>query len=337
MKKYLVWSGFGVLLVGLIGATAYWFLLREEPKPTRGFRDRSLEMVPPVAFPMKGKTFVVPVQPDTTVTLNLVAPSTKRDYPMARFAIASGTGEGELYVMDDIATPLINNRRAVPLVVKLPGSNEQYYLALIDETATDFKHLTSLFLGESLQIKAVQFDEQNITVTYLVHDRGQVPSEIPKIETTAIIDMTTLAFIQEGRKPWLEVDTATREFTGTYWWQRTVNVDGSEITPSVPNTFSLIFDGSLVTLKTDCNTGSTNYTAPVGTSTSLTFGSVTATKMFCNSQEEGPYFNMVMAITAFAETADGNLAFTLSDGRTMQFVREGNTIEFETIEAATTP
>jgi heat shock protein HslJ len=327
MKKYLVIGG-GVIVLLATAVAGYWFFIHEKEKPPRYTRDPNAWTVPPVTYPMKGKTFVVPEVENTTVTLDLIFPSTKHDYPMGRFALASGTGEGQLYAMDDLATGLENGLRAVPVVVTGAGSGSFTYLAIIEESDTTFAHKKSLFLGDRIRITGVTRSGNEVTVAYGVHDHNQSMAEVPAIATTAIIDIANGTFVQEGRKPWIEATQVAKSFAGKYLWQKTVTESGEEITPSTAGVFSLLFDGPRITLGTDCNTGSSEFTPPAGTSTSLTFGAVASTKKFCESSEEGPYFEMITAVRAYEEAEDGTLTFTLTDGREMVFVREGQVLEF---------
>jgi heat shock protein HslJ len=329
MKKYLLIGGLLLVLAAAAGA-GYWFFLHEEEKPPRYTRDPNAWTVPPIAYPMKGKTFVVPDMENATVTLDLIFPSTKHDYPMGRFVMATGTAEGQLYAIDEFATPLENGLQAVPIVVTGAGTGSFTYLAIIEASESSFVHKASLFLGDRIRISTVTRNGNEVAVAYAVHDINQAMAEVPAIPTSAIIDISTGTFIQEGRKPWIEATQVAKQFVGKYLWQQTTASDGTVVSPSVPDTFSLLFDGPRITLGTDCNTGSSEFTPPTGTSTKLTFGPVAATKKFCESSEEGPYFDMIMAVREYTEGTDGTLTFTLSDGREMVFAKEGQVLEFET-------
>lgn len=333
MKKYL-YLGLGLLLVIILGGVAYWYFLYVPEKPPRYTRDPNAWTIPPVAHSMKGKTFVVPDQPETKVSLDLIYPSATRDYPMNRFALATGTGEGQLYALDDFATELQNGRRAVPIAVSQGGSGLFFYLALIDETDTAFNHVSSVFLGDRIRIIKLTQEGNQVTITYQVHDRNQAMTEVPGVQTSAIIDITTGTFIQEGRKPWQEAALAAKEFKGNYFWRDTEKPDGTVTKPTTANVFSMLFDGPRVTLGTDCNTGSSEYVPPTGTSSAMTFGAVAATKKFCDSKEEGPYFEMISQIKSYTEADNGNLTFTLADGSAMTFVKAGQELPYDTAAPA---
>ncbi len=334
MKKALFIVG-GLVLVGSIAAAVYWFYLKPEQRPERPKRDPNAWLVPPVAYPMKGKQFFVPDQPDTMVTLDLIAPSTKHDYPMGKFVVASSSNEGQLYAMDDLATALEGGLRAVPIVVNGSGTGSFIYLAVIEESENNFKHTKSIFLGDRIRILSVARAGNQVTVVYNVHDQNQAMAEVPSLQTTAIVDIGSGQFVQEGRKPWLEKLEAPKTFLGEYRWIETTAADGSVVKPTKTEAFTMLFDGPRVSLGTDCNSGSAEVMLPRGSSTAFTVGAIAATKMFCDSQEEGPYFEMISKIATYEEPAAGELRFTLSDGRVMIFKKPGATLEFESDTEAT--
>jgi hypothetical protein len=331
MKKIVLIAAAVILLAGAAGA-AYWYFLKPEAKSTRPKRDPNAWVVPPVQYPMKGRQFVVPDQPDTIVTLDMIAPSTKHDYPMGKYAVASGTSEGQIFAMDDLATALENGLRAVPIVVSGGGSGSFVYLAVVEESGDTFKHTKSLFLGDRIRILTVTRSGNQVTVVYNVHDQNQDMAEVPSLQTTAIVDISNGTFVQEGRKPWLEKLEAPKTFLGEYRWVQTVATNGDVQKPTKTEAFTLKFDGPRIALGTDCNSGSAEVTLPRGSSTALTIGAIAATKMFCESAEEGPYFSMIGLITAYEEVSADELHFILSDGRTMEFKKPGATLEFESSE-----
>ncbi len=322
----------GSMLLTLIGALgAYWFFVYEPPKPERPKRDPYAFTVPPVAYPMNGYTFMVPEQLATSVVLDMIAPSTRRDYPMGRFTVATGTGMGSLHVIDDMASPIVDGRQVVPMIVENGGSGSQVYLAVLDVTGSPARHVSSILLGDRIRIESLTLSGTTATVAYLVHDRGQVLTDIPTVNTTAIVDITTNTFVQEGRKPWLEEVVVFKEFKGDYRWKETRG-SADVVAPGVPEKFTLRFDTNRVTLGTDCNTASAEFTPPAGSSTAMAFTNLAQTKMFCQSAEEALYFDMITKVTSFVE--EGNtLTFSLSDNRTMEFVRIGQELEFASTTA----
>jgi hypothetical protein len=323
MKKYVLLGGLFLVFAAAVAGAGYWYFFQEEEKPPRYKRDPNAWTVPPVAYPMKGKTFTVPESDSQMVTLDRIFPATRHDYPMGRFALATGTAEGQLYAMDDLATPLENGRRAVPIVVTGAGTGSFTYLAIIEESDTNFTHKASLFLGDRIRITSVSRNGDEVTVAYNVHAFN------PSLPTTSIIDIANNTFVQEGRKPWIEATQVAKSFVGEYVWKETLAATGETISPSAVGVFTLLFDGPRVTLGTDCNTGSSEFKPPLGTSTALSFGQVAATKKFCESSEEGPYFDMIMAVREYTEDENGTLTFTLTDDREMVFVRKSEALEFE--------
>ncbi len=334
MKKYVIIVG--LVLIILVGAAvAYYFYQQEPSKPPRYKRDPNAWLVPPVLYPMKGKNFVVPEQDNQSVKLDLISASAKHDYPMGRFETSSTTGT--LTALDDLASSIENGSQVVPIVVSVGDDMDNYYLAVIEKADSEFLHTTSIYLGERLRLTRLSKTDTQVTIDYLIHDRTQAPTENPSVSTTAIIDISTGTFVQEGRKPWLEANLVLKEFKGKYMWVQTMDKNGDVVKPSKSDIFALYFDGPRVSLTTDCNTGSSEFAAPAGTSTTMSFGPVASTKMFCQSNEEGPYFRMIEAVVSYVENeAAGTITFTLADGREMLFVKEGQTLEFEASEESVT-
>jgi heat shock protein HslJ len=330
MKRFLIYGGLGLVLILAIAA-AYYFFWYEEPKPPRQPRDPNAWTIPPVSYPMKGYTFSVPDYASTTVTLDLVYPTAKRNYPMARFTSAMGTGEGSFYAMDDLATPVVDGKQVVPIVV-MPGTGEALvYLAELRVDGENRQHTKSIYLGDRILLSPLTQNGAEITIPYLVHDRLAPRTDIPTVSTTAIVNIDTATFVQEGKKPWLQEVIEVKSFAGTYFWKETKSAEGT-VTPSKPDVFSLIFDTNRITLTTDCNTGSSDFTPPTGSSTDLTFGPIVSTKKFCESSEEGPYFEMIAAVERYAEVDADALLFTLTDGREMVFTKPTNTLPFASEE-----
>lgn len=326
MKKIIIAVVALILLAGAAGAGYYFFMYDDGHSDPRPPKDLTGIIVPPVEFPMKGKTFDVPTASTTTsVVLDLVSPTAKRDYPMARFTTADGIVK-TLVALDDFTTPAENNLRAVPLVVGAGETDQRYYLGILE--GDDMKHIASLPIGEMIKIQSVTRSGNNVTVNYLVHDRLQEVTEVPKVTTSAVFDIASKTIVQAGRTPKTETYVETKAFTGEYLWEETVEKSGTKTTPSKPDTFTLRFDANRINLGTDCNSGSTNFVAESGSSTKFTVEAIAQTKMFCESSQEGAYFDMVSKITNYDEASDGTITFDLSDGGSMVFVPKVKKLEF---------
>jgi hypothetical protein len=158
--------------------------------------------------------------------MNLIAPGTKYDYPMGTFAVATGTGEGQLSVLDEFATHLEGGLRAVPIIVSNNGTGQQVYLAVIEENDERFEHVRSAYLGDRIRVSRVSRNGNQVTVEYFVHDRNQPMAEVPSVNTNAIIDISNGVFVQEGRKPWLDAMYDVKELlvsmSGKRQWPPTV-------------------------------------------------------------------------------------------------------------------
>jgi heat shock protein HslJ len=328
MKKIIIAVVALLLVVAMVAAGYYFFTYDDGYGDPRPPKDLTGIVVPPVEFPLAGKTFVVPgvdASSSSKVALDLVSPTATRDYPMARFTDSAGI-MNMLVALDDFTTPSENNIRAVPIVVTSSEIAQSYYLAILE--GDELNHTTSLPIGDMIKIQSVTRSGNLVTVSYLVHDRLQAVTEVPSIPTTAIFDVAGKQVTQMGRVPKNEEFIETKSFVGEYLWQETVASDGIKITPGKPDMFTLLFDANRISLGTDCNTGSANFSASSGSSTKFTIEAIAQTKMFCDSSQEGVYFEMISKITNYQESSDGTLIFTQKDNGKIIFTPKTKKLEF---------
>lgn len=284
---------------------------------------------------LQGKSLPVPDFPTVTATLDLVAATARRDNPMGRFTSPDGTISGTLVAYDDYLTAGNNNRRAVPIAVNKAGAGDFFYLAILE--GDDMKYATSLPLGDRISLQSVVQTGDQVTVSYLVHDRGQTMAELPTVATTAIFDIAAGTIVQAGRVPMDEVVIEVKTFAGTYYWKETKGSDGSVVTPGKPDTFTLIFEGGNLSLGTDCNSAGSSYTAGTGSSTDFTITALAKTAMFCESSQEGVYFDAMSKVASYKEANDGALTFTLRDNAgTVTFVPAIKKLEFSADQGSST-
>lgn len=337
MKKIYLVVGLVVMLV--IGAGVYFFYNSESDYgPAKPPKDLTNVIVQPVQFPMKGKTFTVPNMPESTVVLDLVSPTAKRDYPMGRFTTNSGTSSvsGTLVALDDFTSSFENNKRAVPISVSTSTQSNLYYLAILE--GEDMHHLASLPIGDHIKIMSVTRSGDQISVNYLVHARGQLLDEVPEVQTTAIFDIGNTTIVQAGRTPATEEVVVVKSFSGKYLWKETRFTDGDRtVTPVTPDVFTLTFDANRISLGTDCNTGGAEFSVGTGSSTEFTVREISTTKMFCESAQEGEYFDMFKQVSSYTEAADGTLTLHFKDSAgSMIFTATTPPLEFESSPEATT-
>ena len=333
MKKILIFVIVLVLLLGGAGAAGYYFLvLQKQPDHSIIVVDSAQMPVAPPAFSLANRVFVVPDMNGVTTTLNLVAPTASRDYPMGRFIATDGVGQGTLVAVDAFVSPYENSRRAVPIAVNAGGSGEFYYLAVLE--GDEMRHATSVPIGDRIKITSVTRSGDQVTISYYVHDRNQPLAEVPTVSTTAIVDIATGALIQAGRNPATEEVVITKNFTGKYRWVKTTLASGQVVTPLVADRFVLTFDTNQLSLETDCNTGGTTFTVGTGSSTSFTVGAIATTKMFCTSSQEADYFAQIGKVANYHETTNGTLTLQAADGATMEFAPIKSKLEFESAAAS---
>ena len=322
MKKIILIMVVLVILVGGVGAGVYFGglvpsgLLKSltvsapapQPLPVT-------EVQPGVSF--AGLALAVPDMNGVTTTLDLLSPTSRRDYPMGRFKDVDSGAVGNLVMYDEYATTYENGLRAVPISVSTTTGAQLFYLAVL--TGEDMKQATTVPLGTNIKIMGVARAGSQATVTYLIHDRDQQFEETPRITTATIVDIVKGSVLQAGRNPAAETIIVIKNFAPKYRWVETVADDGSKTIPSIPDKFFLIFDANRVTFQTDCNTGGATFTSGTGSSTAFVVDAIATTKMFCSSSEEGPYFAMFEKVKTYNLKPDGTLTLKFSGSGAMTF------------------
>lgn len=330
MKKISIVVTVLLAIVASLVAGYYFLFTGSDYGAPRAPKDLTGIIVPPVEFSMKGKSFIVP-NSSTTVTLDLVSATAKRDYPMGRFTTSEGM-TATLVAQDDFTSPLENNIQTVPIVIA-EGENVSTYLALLE--GEGLVHTTSLPIGGLIKITNITRENDKVTIDYLVHDRGQnVIAEVPSVSTSAIFDINTKTVLQKGRTPATETYVEAKSFKGEYLWKTTKFSDGKTTVPRKDNVFTLLFDANRISLGTDCNTGSAVYKAETGSTTSFTIEPIASTKMFCEPGQEGEYFSMMQTVVDYVEETDGSLVFTLQDDALMTFTPKTAELEFASTTTA---
>ncbi len=328
MKNIIIGVLGVITLIGVAYASYYFYFKESDYGESKPPKDLSGLVIPPVAVPMNGKTFMVP-NASTTVTLDFIASTARRDYPMGRFTSPTGVAQ-TLVALDDFTSDFANNLRSVPIMVT-EAENETHYLAILE--GEDMKHIASLPLGPRMKIQSVTRTGNQVTVNYFVHERVQALSEVPALATTAIFDLEAHTIVQAGRDPRNETLVEVKSFVGDYLWKTTKYPDGRTVTPNKPDVFTLLFNANQISFGTDCNMGSATYKAETGSSTAFTVDTLVSTKMFCEPGQEGEYFSMVQSISDYEETKSGAIIFTLADKALMTFTPKEEVLEF----ASSTP
>lgn len=336
MKKLLIFGIVGLLILGGAGGAGYYFYLKSQlPDTSIIVVDSAHIPVPPPAFTLKGKIFPVPGMTGVTTTLDLVSPTAHSDYPMGRFTSVDGKTPGSLVSLDEFVSPYANNRRALPFSVNMSGAGAVYYLTILE--GEDMRYATSVPIGERIKVTAVTRAGDQITLSYLVHDRGQSIEEAPTVPTSAIVNIVTGAVIQAGRNPATEELVISKNFTGKYRWVKTIGSDRTIITPIVADRFTLAFDINRISLETDCNTGGATFIVGNGSSTTFTIAEIVTTKMFCSSTQEADYFAMFKNVANYTEAANGMLTLVFADkAGSMEFAPITAKLEFESALSTST-
>jgi len=321
MKKLLIFWVLGLMVLGALGGGGYYAYLQLQPKEdhTVIVVDTTVGKPKPPEFSITGKVLVVPNMGGVTTTIDALFPTSRRDYPMGRFTSLDGKVQGRLVVYEDFVSPYFNNRRAVPISVNTGGAEEQYYLAILEGDA--LRHATSVAIGDRLKLTSISRQNEEVTLSYYIHDRHQAMEEIPLISTSAVVNIASGVLVQAGRNPATE-ETIADKFTGKYFWVSTKYADGKVVKPDNLDYFALGFGPTNVVLETDCNTGGSPLTLGAGSSTTFKIGAVDITKKTCSSQYESEYFAMFGKVVSYTQSKDGKLTLTFDDGGTMQYIAE---------------
>lgn len=112
-----------------------------------------------------------------------------------------------------------------------------------------------------------------------------------------------------GENPEGEADPSRMTLEMQAWnWISTLYNDEREIRPSQPGKFTLLFEDGKILISTDCNSGSTSY---VTASSTISFGPIVSTKMFCEGSQETEFFTMIANSTSYHFTSRGELILDL--------------------------
>src|SRR5262249_42618794 len=95
----------------------------------------------------------------------------------------------------------------------------------------------------------------------------------------------------------------------TWHWIKAIDKDGREVVPKDSDAFTLTFtDAGTFAATTDCNSLSGTYAAHEGR---LSFGSIAATKMYCEGSQEGAFATLLQQTQQYHFTTRGELVLEL--------------------------
>ena len=124
---------------------------------------------------------------------------------------------------------------------------------------------------------------------------------------------------EEGKN----VENPTRDNStlsqASWKWVSTALTDGTTITPSKKDVFSLMFtpDGK-ISGTTDCNSFGGTYTT--GEMQAINFGEFASTQMYCEGSQESAFIDMITKTQQYIFTHEGNLILLLkSDAGSVMF------------------
>lgn len=107
-----------------------------------------------------------------------------------------------------------------------------------------------------------------------------------------------------------EADPSRMTLGMTTWrWIRAEMNDGRTITPKQEGQFTLKFESGRVTIGTDCNSMSANYTT--GVDGSISFSEIISTKMYCEGSQEMEFSQFLENTSSYHFTSRGELILDL--------------------------
>ncbi len=204
------------------------------------------------------------------------------------------------------------NDAAVLLVSNPGGSGTFYYAVLAIATGTTYVTTNTLLLGDRIAPQTVEIRDGRAVYNYAERKAGEPMTTAPSI----------------GKSFWVQYDASTgqigqfvQDFEGDadpkamtlgmkkWTWTKTLMNDGKVITPKKSDVFRVTFtsDGK-VSVATDCNSMGGSYTTK---DTSLTFGPMISTRMYCEGSQEDEFAKMLSEVGSYMFTKKGELVLML--------------------------
>jgi len=129
-----------------------------------------------------------------------------------------------------------------------------------------------------------------------------------KYPIVAIFSVTD-SLMRVAENPEGEADPSRMTLEMKTWvWISSLYNDGREILPKQSGKFTLLFEDGKILVTSDCNSGSTSYATA---SSTISFGPIVSTKMFCEGSQEKEFFTMIENSTSYHFTGKGELILDL--------------------------
>ncbi|OHA85620.1 MAG: hypothetical protein A2408_01030 [Candidatus Yonathbacteria bacterium RIFOXYC1_FULL_52_10] len=201
---------------------------------------------------------------------------------------------------------------AIFLVKNSGGSGTFYYVALAMNENGTYRGTNALFLGDRIAPQTLEIHEGRAVANYAVRAAEESFAVSPSIGKSLWIHFDQANFeIGEWVKDFEGEADPLRMSLGmkTWVWESALYNDGRKITPKRQDAFTITFknDGSF-SATTDCNGVGGKYTT---TGTTLVFGQMMSTLMYCEGSQESDFNAMLGGVGAYHFTSKGELIFDL--------------------------
>ena len=186
------------------------------------------------------------------------------------------------------------------------GTGVFYYLVAAVKFPDGYHGSEAVRIGDRILPQSTTLENGVIVVNYADRTADEPFSVTPSVGKTGrfMFDAATMKFsdMSQSRTTAPTVKLARKQWL----WVRTNYTDGRVFVPKNSTAFSLTFGvNGTVTGTTDCNSLSGPYTTS-GTS-SLMFGRMMMTRMYCDGSEEGVFADLLGQIATYSFTEKGEL------------------------------
>jgi heat shock protein HslJ len=195
------------------------------------------------------------------------------------------------------------------------GSGTFYYVVAALDTENGYEGSQALLLGDRIAPQTTEKGEGNtIIVNYADRAQGESFATAPSVGKSMklLFDAGKMQFGEVAQDFEGEADPSRMTLGMKKWvWVSALYNDGREVVPKKKDAFTLAFGGDgRFSATTDCNQVGGSYAATTSEGL-ITFGSMFATKMFCEGVQEEEFTRMLGTVSGFHFTSKGELILDL--------------------------
>ncbi len=308
MKKTIIGIGLLLLLTVVLWAFLYRTpqvtpVIVPEPSPTA--------TTTPIVGSPKNATYSIEGIPVTLVNGSAQTPTVPGSASMVETN----------YFGNEVTYDLNNDGRmdtVFLLTQSTGGTGVFYYVVAALNTTSGYRGSEGVRLGDRITPQSTRMSSEPgrvgvVEVTYADRAPSDSFAVAPTIGKSLLLkfDPTTMQFGTVEPNFAGEANPSILKLTQKKWqWVRTNYTDGRVFVPNKTTAFSLTFgtDGK-VSGTTDCNSLGGPYTT-AGTS-SVLFGRMAMTKMYCDGSEEGVFADALGQVNTYSFTSKGELQLGL--------------------------